>query len=72
MKLSYAHEHHINYNIMLQEVSDESNKMGLKMNIAKTKVMAVDNTSINMNDVLAENVEDYFYVGQHYSLKEMH
>ena len=27
---------------MLQELSDESRRMGLKMNIAKTKVMAVD------------------------------
>ena len=29
---------------MLQELSDESRRMGLKMNIAKTKVMVVDNT----------------------------
>ena len=28
--------------------------MGLKMNIAKTKVMVVDNTPINMNNVLIE------------------
>ena len=31
---------------MLQELSDESRRMGLKMNIAKTKVMVVDNTPI--------------------------
>ena len=55
---------------MLQEISDESRRMGLKMNIAKTKVMVVDNTPINVNNVLIENVPDYVYLGQHYSLKE--
>ena len=44
--------------------------MGLKMNIAKTKVMVVDNTPINMNNVLIENVPGCVYLGQHYSLKE--
>ena len=33
---------------MLQEISDESRRMSLKMNIAKTKVMVVDNSPINM------------------------
>ena len=42
---------------MLQELSDESKRMGLKMNIAKTKV----------NNVLIENVQG---LGQHSSLKE--
>ena len=55
---------------MLQELSDESRRMGLKMNIAKTKVMVVDNTPINVNNVLIENVPGYVYLGQHYSLKE--
>ena len=55
---------------MLQELSDESRRMGLKMNIAKTKVMVVDNTLINVNNVLIENVQGYVYLGQHYSLKE--
>ena len=41
---------------MLQELSDESRRMRLKMNIAKTKVMVVDNTPINENNVLIENV----------------
>ena len=54
---------------MLQELSDESRRMGLKMNIAKTKVMVVDNTPININNVLIENVQGYVYLGQHYSLK---
>ena len=44
--------------------------MGLKMNITKTKVMVVDNTPINVNNVLIENVQGYVYLGQHYSLKE--
>ncbi len=30
--------------------------MGLKMNIAKTNVMVVDNTPINVNNVQIENV----------------
>ena len=55
---------------MLQELSGESRRMGLKMNIAKTKVMVVDNTPINVNNVLIENVQGYVYLGQHYSLKE--
>ena len=55
---------------MIQELSDENRRMGLKMNIAKTKVMVVDNTTINVNNVLIENVPGYVYLGQHYSLKE--
>ena len=39
---------------MLQELSDESRRMGLKMNIAKTKVMVVDNTPINVNNTCAD------------------
>ena len=55
---------------MLQEISDESRRMGHKMNIAKTNVMVVDNPPINVNNVLIENVQGYVYLGQHYSLKE--
>ena len=56
---------------MLQELSDESRRMGLKVNVANTvKVMVVDNTSINVNNVLIENVQGYVYLGQHYSLTE--
>ena len=44
--------------------------MGLKINIAKTKVMVVDNTPMNVNNVLIENVQGYVYLGQNYSLKE--
>ena len=45
--------------------------MGLKMHIAKTKVMIVDNTPIHVNNVLVENIQCYVYLGQHYSFKEM-
>ena len=55
---------------MLQELSDESRRMGLKMNIAKTKVIVVDNTPIHVNKVLIENVECYVYLGQRYCLQE--
>ena len=55
---------------MLQELSDESRRMGLKMNIAKTKMMVVDNTPINVSNVLIGNFPGYLYLGQHYSLKE--
>ena len=47
---------------MLQELSDESRRMGLKMNIDKSKVMVADNTPINVNNVLIENVEGYVYL----------
>ena len=55
---------------MLQELSDESRRMGLKMNIAKTKVMVVDDTPINVNNGLIETIPGYVYLGQHCSLKE--
>ena len=52
---------------MLRELSEESRRMGLN---AKTKVMVVGNTQINVNNVLIENCERYVYFGQRYSLKE--
>ena len=55
---------------MLQELSGESRQMGLKINITKTNVMVVDNTPINVNNVLIENAPGYVYLGQHYSLKK--
>ena len=69
MTYSYAQKHHNNYNRCYKN-SDESRRMGLKMNIAKTKVMVVDITPINVNNVMIENVQGYVYLGQHYSLKE--
>ena len=44
--------------------------MGIKVNIAKTNMMVIDNTPINVNNVLIENVQGYAYLGQQYSLKE--
>ena len=55
---------------MLQELYDGSRRMALKINIAETKVMVVDNTPINVINVLIENVQGYAYMGQHYCLKE--
>ena len=55
---------------MLQDLSVESRRTGLRMNIEKSKVMVADNTPINVNNVLIENVEGYVYLGQHYILKE--
>ena len=46
MTYAYEQKHHRNNNIMLQELSNETMIMGLEMNIAKTKVMVVDNTPI--------------------------
>ena len=42
--------------------------MGLKMNIAK--LMVIDNTPINVNNVLIEKCPRIGYLGQDYSLKE--
>ena len=53
---------------MLQELSDESRQMGLKMNITKANVMVAP---INVNNVLIEYVPGYVYLGQHYILKEV-
>ena len=46
---------------ILQELSDESGRMGHKMNIAKTKVVVVDITPINVSNVLIENVQGHAY-----------
>ena len=42
---------------MIQEHSDESRQMGLNVNIAKTKVMVEDSTTING----VEKVKGYVY-----------
>ena len=70
MTYSYAQKHHNNYNRCYKNYPMKSRRMGLKMNIAKTKVMVVDNTPINVNNVMIENIPGYVYLGQHYSLKE--
>ena len=55
----------------LQPMLQESRRMGLKMNIAKSKVMVVDNTPINLNYVLIEMLKASYTLGQHYSLKKI-
>ena len=56
--------------IMLQELCEESNLSGLRMNISKTKKMVEDNTPIYVNNTQIENVESYVYLGQLFSLRD--
>ena len=49
----YAQKYHKNYNICYKNYPTKVGKF------AKTKVMVVDNTPINVNNVLLENVEAY-------------
>ena len=46
---------------MLQELDDESENQGLKMNKSKTKVMMENGTSIYVNNTKIENMERYIY-----------
>ena len=55
---------------MLQELSDESRQICLKINIANTNVMVVDNIPINLNNVLIEIFQGYVYLAQQYSITE--
>lgn len=55
---------------MLQELAEESQLKGLKMNISKTKVMIEQDTPIYVNNTQIENVDYYIYLGQRYSLKD--
>ena len=62
MTYSYAQKHHKNYNRCYKNYPMKVGDWVLiKMNIAKTKVMVVDNTPINVNNVPIENVEGYIY-----------
>ena len=54
---------------MIQELSDESRRLCRNMNIAKTKVVVVENTTIHVDNVLIENIQCYVYLGQHYIIK---
>ena len=51
---------------LLQDLSDESRRMGIKMNVAKTQVnmMGLDNAQINVNNMLIVNLEGFAYLGQ--------
>ena len=55
---------------MLQELSEESRRIGLRMNIAKKKAMVADNTPINIKNVVIENVEGYVYLGNATALRK--
>ena len=71
MTYSYAQKHLNNYSRCNKNYPMKVTEyMGLKMNIAMTKVMVEDHTPINVNNVPIDNVEGYVYLGQHYSLKE--
>ena len=48
---------------MLQELADESENQGLKMDKSKTKVMMENDTPIYVNNTQIENVESYTYLG---------
>lgn len=52
-------------NTMLNELASESEKVGLKLNPDKTKVMTNgDKTSIRVNESQISYVEEYIYLGQ--------
>ena len=51
---------------MLQEIAYESENQGLKMNIAKTKVVMENDTPIYVNNTQTENIESYVYLGHRY------
>ena len=55
---------------MLQEIADDSDNQGLKMNKSKTKVMKETDTPIYVNNCQIENVENYIYLGQSYSIRD--
>lgn len=58
---------------MLQQLSDESAKVGLSMNISKTKVMtnsAKKDIRINDGQMKIEYVNEYIYLGQLISTKD--
>ena len=55
---------------MLQELADERENRGLKMNMSKTKVMMETDTPIYVNNTQIENVESYVYLRQRHSTRD--
>ena len=51
--------------IMLQQLNEESRKVGLKMNLSKTKIMINidDDRDIKIGDTIIERVDSYVYLG---------
>ena len=54
---------------MLQELADESDNQGLKMNISKIKVMVETDTPMYVNNTQIVNIESYIYLIQRYSTR---
>lgn len=64
-------EHPENLESMINNLNDESIKVGLKMNTSKTKVMTnTAKVDIRVKDGVLEYVEDYTYLGQVISTKD--
>ena len=55
---------------MLQELADEIENQGLKMNKSKTKVMMENDKLMYVKNTQIENVECYIYLRQRYSTRE--
>ena len=55
---------------MLQELADESDNQGLKMNKSKAMMMIEKDTPIFVNNIQIEAVESYIYLGDKYSTKD--
>lgn len=51
--------------VMLEQLNEESNKVGLKMNLSKTKYMTNinDDRDIKIGDTVIERVDSYVYLG---------
>ena len=56
-------------NIMLNELNEESRKIGLRMNLNKTKIMSNDTQyNITIDNTIIENVDHYIYLGHNIKL----
>ena len=55
--------------MLLQELADENENQGLKMNKSKAKVMMETMHQYNVNNTQIEKVENYIYLGQRYSTR---
>ena len=53
---------------MQQELADESENQGLKMNKSKTKVMMENDIPLYVNNIQIENIESH--LGQRYSIRD--
>ena len=55
---------------MIQELADESENQGLRMNKSKIKVMIEKNTPLHVNNTQIVNVEIYIYLCQRCSTRD--